>query len=68
MYKVYGNSKKSGWKMLYETESIVKAGKVAGSLKAEEYSTYLIKESDWEGDRIIDRKALFIEPDEEMER
>lgn len=64
MYKVYGKNKKSGWEMISEKKDYIEAIRIADKLKAEEYYKYLIKESDWQGDRIIERKPLF----EEMER
>ena len=65
MYKVYGKNKKSGWEMIDNKKDYNEAVKIADRLKAEEYYKYLIKESDWEGDRIVKHKDLF---KDEMER
>ena len=65
MYKVYGKSKKYGWEMISENKDYAEATRIADKLKAEEYYKYLIKESDWQGDRIVKHKDLF---KEEMER
>ena len=65
MYKVYGNSKINGWEIVANKKSLVDANKIANRLTAEEYYSYLIKESDENGDRIIRQETLKEETEKE---
>lgn len=65
MYKVYGNSKINGWEVVANKKSLVDAKKIANRLTADEYYSYLIKESDENGDRIIRQETLKEETEKE---
>lgn len=58
MYRVYGNSKKEGWVIIKDTESLTDAKRTANNMKSSEYYTYIIKESTHRGDIIIAREDI----------
>ena len=58
MFKVYGNSKINGWEVVANTKKITDANKIADRLTADEYYSFLIKQSDENGDSIIRQETL----------
>lgn len=64
MYKVYGNNKSKGWEIIETTSSITKAKKTAENLEARQYYSYIIKESDEKGERLVKCEQLY----KDMER
>lgn len=56
MYRIYGQSKKTGWEKMDATNNKEKAFEIAERISVKEYYSYMIIENNGNGDEVIHRK------------
>lgn len=56
MYRIYGQSKKTGWEKIDATNNKEKAFEIAETIKPKEYYSYMIIQNNGNGDEVIHRK------------
>lgn len=59
MFKIYGNNKQIGWEIIANKKTFEEAIKITNRLTTENYYSYLIKETDENGDRIVKQESLY---------
>ena len=59
MFKIYGNNKQIGWEIIANRKTLEEAIKITNRLTSDNYYSYLIKETDENGDRIVKQESLY---------